>query len=238
MNFKPDRESGNNILEIEGLSKTIDGEKVLNNFSLSVRKGDKIALVGPMHHAKTVLFQILNGEMEPDEGTFEWGVTITPSYFPKDNSAHFDSEMSITEWLAQYTEVEEESYVRGFLGRMLFTGDESLKKVKVLSGGEKVRCMLSKMMLSGANALIFDEPTNHLDLESITALNDGLIEYSESILFTSHDHMFVDSIANRIIEFTPSGYIDRMMKFDDYLTNEDVRALRDEHYEGHLRLTI
>jgi len=238
VNFKPERESGNNILEVEGISKTIDGEKVLDNFSMSIRKGDKIALVGPMHHAKTVLYQILTGEMEADEGTFEWGVTINKSYFPKDNSSNFDTDMNITEWLGQYTEVEEESYVRGFLGRMLFTGDESLKKVRVLSGGEKVRCMLSKMMLSGANFLILDEPTNHLDLEAITALNDGLIDYTESLLFTSHDHMFVDSIANRIIEFTPTGVIDRMMKFDDYLTNEDVRKLRDEHYEGHLRLTI
>jgi ATPase subunit of ABC transporter with duplicated ATPase domains len=238
VNFKPDRESGNNILEIEGLTKTIDGEKVLDNLSLTVRKGDKIALVGPMHHAKTVLYEILAGRMEPDAGTYEWGVTITHSYFPKDNSSFFDSDLTITEWLSQYTEVEEESYVRGFLGRMLFTGDESLKKVKVLSGGEKVRCLLSKMMLSGANFLIFDEPTNHLDLEAITALNDGLIDYPECILFTSHDHMFVDSIANRIIEFTPSGVIDRMMKFDDYLTSSDIQALRDEHYKGHLRLTI
>ncbi|MBI9101486.1 MAG: ATP-binding cassette domain-containing protein [Spirochaetales bacterium] len=238
VDFKPERECGNIILNIEGLSKTIDGEKVLNDVTLTVNPGDKIAFVGPMHTAKTVLFQILAGEMEPDEGEFSWGVTITPSFFPKDNSKFFDTEETITEWLSQYTEVEEESYVRGFLGRMLFTGDESLKKVKVLSGGEKVRCMLSKMMLSGANTLVFDEPTNHLDLEAITALNNGLVSYTESLLFTSHDHMFVDSIANRIIEFTPVGVIDRMMKFDDYLMSEDVRALRDEHYHGHLRLTI
>ena len=238
VNFKPARDCGNSILEIEGLTKTIEGEKILDNFSLSVRKGDKIAFVGPMHHAKTVLFQILNGEMNPDGGTYKWGVTITPSCFPKDNSSYFDNELSIIEWISQYTEEKEETYIRGFLGRMLFTGDESLKKVKVLSGGEKVRCMLSKMMLSGANVLIFDEPTSHLDLEAITALNDGLIDYPGVVLFTSHDHMFVDSIANRIIEFTPGGSIDRMMRFDDYLTNKDVRALRDERCKGQLRLTI
>ena len=171
-------------------------------------------------------------------GTFSWGVTITPSYFPKDNTKFFDTDETITDWLSKYTDVEEESYVRGFLGRMLFTGDESLKKVRVLSGGEKVRCMLSRMMLSGANALVFDEPTNHLDLEAINALNTGLVDFPETILFTSHDHMFVDSVANRIIEFTPSGVIDRMIKFDDYLMSEDVRVMRDEHYHGHLRLTI
>ena len=238
VDFKPERECGNIILEIEGLTKTVDGEKVLNDFSMTVNQGDKIAFVGPMHIAKTVLFQILAGEVEPDDGKYSWGVTITPAFFAKDNSSFFDTDENITEWLAKYTEVEEESYVRGFLGRMLFSGDESLKKVKVLSGGEKVRCMLSKMMLSGANTLVFDEPTNHLDLEAITALNNGLVDYTESILFNSHDHTFVNSIANRIIEFTPTGVIDRMMNFDDYLVNEDVRALRDEHYHGHLRLTI
>jgi ATPase subunit of ABC transporter with duplicated ATPase domains len=238
VNFKAERECGKTILTIEDLSKTIDGEILLKDFSLSVNKGDKIAFVGPNNQAKTVLYEILQNNLEPDSGSFDWGVTITASYFPKDNSSFFESDMSLIDWLRQYTSVEEEAYVRGFLGRMLFTGDESLKKVKVLSGGEKVRCMLSRMMLSGANVLILDEPTNHLDLEAINALNNGLIDYHETLLFTSHDHQFVDSIANRIIEFTPGGVIDRMMRFDDYLVNEDIRNLRDEMYHSHKRLVI
>ena len=238
VNFKPGRESGRNILDIEGLGMSVDGERLFSGFNLSVRKGDKIAFVGPFHLAKTVLFRILTGELEPDAGSFEWGATITTSYFPKDSASYFDTDLSLIDWLRQYTDLEEENVVRGFLGRMLFSGDESLKKVRVLSGGEKVRCMLARMMLSGANALLLDEPTNHLDLEAITALNDGLVEYPETVLFTSHDHQFVDTIANRIIEFTPGGVIDREMRFDDYLAGEDVRSLRDEMYHGHLRLVI
>jgi ATPase subunit of ABC transporter with duplicated ATPase domains len=233
VNFKPGRESGRSILEIEGLSKNAEGEKLFSGFNLSIRKGDKIAFVGPMHSAKTALFQILAGEMKADEGSFSWGQTISVSYYPKDNAAYFDTDINMIDWLRQYTDITEEAIVRGFLGRMLFSGDETLKKVKVLSGGEKVRCMLSRMMLSGANALILDEPTNHLDLEGITALNDGLVDFPETILFNSHDHQFVDSIANRIIEFTPGGVIDRDMRFDDYLASDDVKALRDGLYHSH-----
>ncbi len=236
--FKPDRECGKNILEVKNLSASFEGEKLFENLSFTVNRGDKIAFVGPMHQAKSTLFQILNGKEEADSGTFEWGVTITPSYFPKNNAEFFDTDMNLTEWLRQYTGSDDEAWVRGFLGRMLFSGDDALKSARVLSGGEKVRCMLSKMMLSGANVLIFDEPTNHLDLEAITALNNGLMEFSEVILFTSHDHQFVDTIANRIIEFTPSGIIDRMMRFDDYLRSDEMRELRDRMYHGHLRLTI
>jgi ATPase subunit of ABC transporter with duplicated ATPase domains len=239
VSFDPGRESGKSILSVEGITKSLDGEVLLKNISFTVDKGDKIAFVGPFHQAKTVLFEILTGRMEPDAGSYDWGVTITPAYFPKDNSEYFTSDMSLVDWLRQYTDAEEEeSYVRGFLGRMLFSGEESQKPVKVLSGGEKVRCMLSKMMLSGANFLIFDEPTNHLDLESISALNNGLMEFSESILFTSHDHQFVDTVANRIIEFTPGGLIDRRMRLDDYLSSEEVRAHRDKLYHKHLSLVI
>ncbi len=238
VNFKPERECGKNILEIKDLSYTAEGEKILDNFSLTVNKGDKIAFVGPYHASKTALFQIIAGEITDYEGSYEWGVTISPSYYPKDNSKYFDNDYNLTEWLSQYSKEDDEAYVRGFLGRMLFSGEEGLKKVKVLSGGERVRCMLSKMMQEGGNVLIFDEPTNHLDLESITALNNGLIDFTEVILLTSHDHQFVDSIANRIIEFTPSGIIDRYMKFDDYLASEDVKAVRDKMYAHHTRLTI
>ncbi|MBT3274986.1 MAG: ATP-binding cassette domain-containing protein [Spirochaetales bacterium] len=238
INFQSERECGNNILEIEGITKTIDEELVLDNLSLNIQPKDKIALVGPLHLAKTTLYRILMGETEPDAGSFKWGVTVTSSYFPKENSAYFDTELNLIQWLKQYTEVEEESFVRGFLGRMLFSGEEGFKKVKVLSGGEKVRCMLSRMMQSGANVMIFDEPTNHLDLEAISALNTGLIDFSGVLLFTSHDHQFVDTIANRIIEFTPGGVIDRRMKFDDYLASEDIRTIRDSMYHGHKRLVI
>lgn len=236
--FEPERASGNKILEIRGVSKTVDGGESIRDFSLTVDPGQKIAFVGPFHQAKSTLFDILAGRDTPDSGSVEWGQTITPAYFPKDNAAFFDSDRSLIDWLRQYSDDEEESYVRGFLGRMLFSGDESLKSVSVLSGGERVRCMLSRMMLSGANALILDEPTNHLDLEAITALNDALIEFPETVLFVSHDHQFVDSIANRIIEFTPAGVIDRRMRFDDYLASEDVKAVRDEHYHGHHVLEI
>ena len=194
-----------------------------------MNKGDKIAFVGTNSNAKTALFKILMGEMEPDSGDFKWGVTTTQAYFPRDNSKYFDGvDLSLVDWLRQYSKDQTETFIRGWLGRMLFSGEEALKKASVLSGGEKVRCMLAKMMLSGANVLIFDEPTNHLDLESITALNNGLINYKGTILFTSHDHEFVQTIANRIIEITPKGIIDRQMTYDEYLENEEIQALRKE----------
>jgi len=237
--FKPERACGDIILEIKGLSKKVDGVDVLKDLDLIVRKGDKIAFVGGNGLARTTLFQILAGEVEPDGGSFRWGVTITSSYFPKENSAYFDNDLNLVEWLGQFAPpTEGETFARGFLGRMLFSGDEALKKTRVLSGGEKVRCMLSRMMLTGANALILDEPTNHLDLESITALNDGLISYSEVVLFASHDHEFVSTIANRIVEITPNGTIDRIMGFDEYLEDADVTAERDRLYEGHAELTL
>ncbi|MFW6288648.1 MAG: ABC-F family ATP-binding cassette domain-containing protein, partial [Spirochaetota bacterium] len=238
ISFTPEREVGKIVLEIADLTKDVEEEPVLKDVTLTVHPGDKIAFVGPYHQAKTTLFQILSGEVKPDSGTYDWGTTISPAYFPKDNAGFFDSGLSLIEWLRQYTEVEEETYARGFLGRMLFSGDETMKPVNVLSGGERVRCMLSKLMLAGPNALIMDEPTNHLDLESITALNDALIDFTGVILFVSHDHEFVDTVANRIVEFTPTGIIDRMMRFDDYLRSEDVRAVRDEHYHGHHLLEI
>lgn len=238
INFDPEREPGKKALEIHGLSHNVEGEDVLKDLSLVVHPGDKIALVGPYHQAKTALFEILAGEVKPDAGEFEWGTTMSPGYFPKDNTRHFEQNISLIDWLRQYTRVEEEGYVRGFLGRMLFSGDESLKSVQVLSGGEQVRCMLSMLMLARPNALIMDEPTNHLDLESITALNDGLIEFRGNLLFSSHDHEFVNTIANRIVEFTPGGIIDRTMPFDEYLKSEDVRAVRDGLYHGHHVLEI
>ena len=236
--FSPEREVGKIVLEIDGLTRAVEDEPVLNDISFTVQPGDKIAFIGPYHQAKTTLFQLLAGEIRPDAGSYDWGTTINAGYFPKDNADYFESNLSLIQWLRQYTQVEEESYVRGFLGRMLFSGDESLKPVSVLSGGERVRCMLSKLMLAAPNVLLLDEPTNHLDLEAITALNDALIEFRGVILFVSHDHEFVSSIANRIIEFTPTGIIDRMMPLDDYLRSEDVRAVRDEHYHGHHLLEI
>jgi ATPase subunit of ABC transporter with duplicated ATPase domains len=238
VNFKPDRECGKNVLLIENISKTVDGTKVIDNFSLTINRGDKIVFIGPSTVAKTTLFQILAKEIEPDEGTVTWGVTITPSYFPKENSDYFQKDITVFDWLCQYTKSSDMTYVRGFLGRMLFSGDESMKAVNVLSGGERVRCMLSKMMLSGANVLMLDEPTNHLDLESISALNEGLTEYPEVILFTSHDHQFVNTIANRVVELTPSGIIDRIMSFDDYMADPDVQKVRDKMYRGHLRMSL
>ena len=229
--FKPNRDIGKNVLEIKNLSKTIDGEKVIDNFSLTINPGDKVAFVGPNHYEKTVLFQILAGEIEPDEGTFTWGVTTSLSYFPKDNSGMFKENESIADYLQQFSKEDDDTYVRSFLGRMLFTGDEALKPCNVLSGGERVRVVLAKMMLEGANCLIFDEPTSHLDLEAIQALNNGLIEFKGVVLFNSHDHQFVDSIANRIIEFTPKGVIDRMMQFDDYINDESIKELRAKAYE-------
>ena len=230
--FKPSREIGKICLEIKDLSKTIDGEKVLDRLNLTINPGDKVAFVGPNHYAKTVLFQIIAGEMEPDEGSYNWGVTTSLSYFPKDNSRMFDTDMSIADYLQQFSDQDDDTFVRSFLGRMLFTGDEALKSCRVLSGGEKVRVVLSKMMLESANCMIFDEPTSHLDLESIQALNDGLINFNGTLLFNSHDHQFVDSLANRIIEFVPGGIIDRMTSFEAYLNDESVDALREKAYQG------
>lgn len=231
INFKPIRDCGNNILEIKNLSKSVEGEKVLDNLTLTLNNDDKIAFVGPNHQAKTILFEIISGNMEPDSGEYSWGVTTSQSYFPKNNIKYFEDHLSITDWLRQYSpDLKDDTYIRSFLGRMLFSGDEALKDCTVLSGGEKVRCVLSKMMLEQANCLIFDEPTSHLDLESISALNNGLIDYKGVILFNSHDHQFVNTIANRIIEFTPGGIIDRMMPFDEYLKDEGVKQLRDELY--------
>lgn len=228
--FKPNRECGKNILEIKDMSKTIDGQVVLDHLNLVVNNGDKIAFVGPNHYAKTVLFEIIAGRMEPDSGEYLWGVTTSQGYFPKNNDYLFEEDLNITEWLSQFVEDADETYIRSFLGRMLFSGDEALKSCKVLSGGEKVRCVLSKLMLEGANCLIFDEPTSHLDLEAIQSLNNGLIDFKGVVLFNSHDHQFVDSIANRIIEFTPGGVIDRYMKFDDYISDPAIKALRMEKY--------
>jgi ATPase subunit of ABC transporter with duplicated ATPase domains len=221
--FKPDREIGNDLLRVEGLSKTIDGELVLNNISFTLKKGDKVALVGDNEIANTTLLRILMGELEPDSGTYKWGITTSQSYFPKDNEKFFDNDLNLVDWLRQYSPNDQtETFLRGFLGRMLFSGEEVKKKANVLSGGEKVRCMLAKMMLSGANVLLFDEPTNHLDLESITALNNGLINFKGSIIFTSHDHQFIQTIANRIMEITPNGLLDKEMTYDEYLESPEV----------------
>ena len=229
--FSPDREAGDQLLLVEGISKTIDGEKVLDNVSFTLKKGDKVAFTGPNSAGKTALFKILMGEMEPDEGSFKWGVTTTQAYLPNDNTEYFEGcDLTLTDWLRQYSKDPDESFVRGFLGRMLFSGEESLKKASVISGGERVRCMLSKMMLSGANVLLMDEPTNHLDLESITALNDGLIAFKGTLLFVSHDHEFVQTIADRIIELTPGGVFDKFTTYDDFLADEEVQARLAEKY--------
>ncbi len=221
--FKPDREAGKDLLYVKDLCKTIDGELVLNNINFMLNKGDKIAVIGDNEAAKTALFKIIMGEMEADNGEYKWGVTTSQAYFPKDNSEYFnDVDLNLVEWLRQYSEEKSESFLRGFLGRMLFSGDEPMKKVSVLSGGEKVRCMLSKMMLSGANVLVLDEPTNHLDLESITALNNGLINFPGTLLFTSHDHEFIQTIANRVIEVTAEGIIDKQTTYDEYLQNKGI----------------
>jgi ATPase subunit of ABC transporter with duplicated ATPase domains len=230
--FKPERPCGNIILEVTDLSKTIDGVKVLDRLNLIVNKGDKIAFVGGNGLAKTTLFQILTGELEPDNGSYRWGVTITHAYFPKENSSYFAKETGLIDWLGQFAPTEGESFARGYLGRMLFSGDEATKATTVLSGGEKVRCMLARMMLTNANALLFDEPTNHLDLESITALNNSLMSFPEVILFTSHDHKFVATTANRIVELTPNGVIDRVMSFDEYLDSPDITDLRAKLCQG------
>ena len=217
VDFKPDREPGKEILQVKNISKTINGEKILNNISFTVKTGNKIAFLADNENAKTVLFQIIAGEMEPDEGELIWGSTITKSYFPKDNNYLFDVDENLTEWLRKYSKDPDETYVRGFLGRMLFSGDESLKKARVISGGEKVRCVLAKMMLSGANFLIFDEPTNHLDMESITAVNDGMRKFKGNILFTSHDHQLTQTVANRIIDIKADKVIDKEVTYNEYL---------------------
>lgn len=230
--FTPDREVGNDILRVEGLSKRINGTNVLNNISFIVNKNDKIIFLSDNELARTTLFQILMGELEPDKGSYSWGVTTTTSYLPSDNNAFFDDiDLSLVNWLRQYSKDDDESYIRGFLGKMLFSGEEALKKSHVLSGGEKVRCMLSRMMLTGANVAILDEPTNHLDLESISAVNDGLISFKGNVLFSSHDHRFIQTVANRIIELTPLGLIDRVMSFDDWLASEDIQEMIQEHYK-------
>lgn len=226
IDFKPNREIGNEVLHVEGISKTVDGVKLLDNISFTLGHDDKVAFVGPNVNATTTLFKILAGEMEPDEGTYKWGITTTQAYFPKDNSPEFSSDDSIVDWLMQYSPEKDVTFVRGFLGRMLFSGDDGLKKVNVLSGGERVRCILSKMMMSGANILIMDEPTNHLDMESITALNNSLIKYPGVILFTSQDHQFVQTTANRIMELTPGGLIDKQCTYDEYLENDEMARKR------------
>jgi len=227
IDFRPDREIGNEVLTVEGISKTINGEKVLDNISFIVGHDDKIAFVGSNEIAKTTLFKILMGELEPDEGSYKWGVTTSQAYFPKDNTEEFDNEYTIVDWLTGYSPVKDVTYVRGFLGRMLFAGEDGVKQVKVLSGGEKVRCLLSKMMISGANCLIFDEPTNHLDMESITALNNGVIKFPGVALFSCHDHQFVQTTANRIMEILPDGsLIDKITTYDDYLASDEMARKR------------
>ena len=229
--FKPEREAGNNMLKVENLTKTVDGEKVLNNISFTINTGDKVVILSKNDIAKTTLFQILAGELEPDSGTVEWGVTTSQSYFPKDNSEFFEGvDLSLIDWLRQFSPDQHEEYVRGFLGRMLFSGEEAKKKAKVLSGGEKVRCMLSKMMLSNANVLLLDNPTDHLDLESITSLNKSLERFNGTILFTTHDHEFIQTIANKIIEITPKGILEKEMEYDDYLNDETVETRLNEIY--------
>jgi len=231
VNFKPSRDIGNNVLRVEKLNYAHEGITLLKDFSLVVNKTDKIAFVGLEHKSKSAFFDIISETIKPDSGDVYWGQTCTHAYLSIDNSAYFENDLNITDWLRQYSPEQDDAYVRGFLGRMLFTGDESLKPVRVLSGGEKVRCMLSKLMLSGANVLILDEPTNHLDLEAITSLNEALTDFPGVILFNSHDHEFISSIANRIIEITPAGIIDRMMNFDDYFADEQVKELRSEYYK-------
>ena len=233
VNFKPDREIGNNVLSVKDLTvKDEDGLLLLNNFNLNVGKTDKIAFVGIEHNSISALFDVINDVKNPESGEVHWGQTTSHTYLPRDNSSYFSNDYNITEWLKQYSKDQDDAYVRGFLGRMLFSGDESLKKVKVLSGGEKVRCMLSKLMLSGANVLIMDDPTNHLDLEAIQSLNEALIHFPGVVLFTSHDHEFIQSVANRIIEITPNGVIDRMTTFDSYISDETITAQRKKLYEG------
>ncbi len=226
IDFRPKREIGNEVLTVSNISKTVDGVKVLDNISFTIGREDKVAFVGPNTIATTTLFKILAGEEEPDEGTYKWGVTTSQGYFPKDNTKEFDNDLVIADWLAQYSDDKDATYVRGFLGRMLFAGEDGVKKVKVLSGGEKVRCLLSKLMIMGSNCLILDEPTNHLDMESITALNNGLIKYPGVVLFACQDHQFVQTTANRIMELTATGLIDKQTTYDEYLANDEFARKR------------
>ncbi|MGN1160490.1 MAG: ABC-F family ATP-binding cassette domain-containing protein [Lachnospiraceae bacterium] len=227
IDFRPDREIGNEVLCVDNISKTINGEKVLDHVSFILNHDDKVAFVGSNELAITTLFKILVGELEPDEGSYKWGVTTSQAYFPKDNTEEFNNDLTITDWLTGYSPVKDVTYVRGFLGRMLFAGDDGVKRVKVLSGGEKVRCLLSKMMISGANCLVLDEPTNHLDMESITALNNGLIKFGGVILFSCHDHQFVQTTANRIMEILPDGsLIDKITTYDEYLASDAMARKR------------
>ncbi len=226
IDFRPAREIGNEVLKVENLTKTIDGEKILDGLTFTLNRDDKVALVGPNERAKTVLFQILAGEMEPDEGSYKWGLTTSQSYFPKDNSAEFDSDDTIVDWLTQYSPEKDVPYVRGFLGRMLFAGEDGVMKVKVLSGGEKVRCMLSKLMISGANVLMLDEPTDHLDMESITALNTGLVKFPGVLIFSSRDHQIVQTTANRIMEIVNGQLIDKITSYDEYLESDEMARKR------------
>lgn len=231
IHFKSEREAGKQILTVSNVSKAIDGHPLLNGVHFVVNKGDKIAFVGSEGLAKTTLFQILMGEVQPDEGEYSWGVTTTQAYFPKDNSAYFDGvDLNLVQWLRQYSKEQDETFIRGFLGRMLFSGDEALKKASVLSGGEKVRCMLSRMMIAGPNVVILDEPTNHLDLESITALNNGLIDFDGTVLFVSQDRQFVETIANRFIEITPAGIIDKACTYEEFIGNEEINKQREQMY--------
>ncbi len=237
VSFTQEREVGKEILRVESLSKTIDGVKVLNNISFTIGKNDKIVILSKNEIARTTLFKILMGEIEPDEGTYTWGVTTTRAYLPKDNTEYFENcDLNLIDWLRQYAEAtrdqQDETFIRGFLGKMLFSGDEVFKKSSVLSGGEKVRCMLSRMMLSGANVVLLDEPTNHLDLESITAVNDGLINFKGNVIFSSHDHRFIETVANRVIEITPMGIVDKLTEFDEYLANEEIQARVKAMYAG------
>ena len=232
VDFKSERDAGNNMLKVENLSKTVDGELVLDNISFTINTNDKVAILSRNDIAKTTLFQILAGELTPDSGSYEWGMTTTQSYFPKDNSEYFENvDLTLIDWLRQYSKDQHEEYVRGFLGRMLFSGDDARKEAKVLSGGEKVRCMLAKMMLSGANVLILDSPTDHLDLESITSLNKGLSKFNGTILFTTHDHEFIQTIANKIIEITPKGLIYKEIDFDEYIEDEELQEKINEMYK-------
>ncbi|MBQ2083206.1 MAG: ATP-binding cassette domain-containing protein, partial [Lachnospiraceae bacterium] len=232
IDFRPEREIGNEVLSVDHISKTVDGRKVLDDVSFIVGREDKIAFVGSDELAKTTLFQILMGDIEPDEGTFKWGVTTSQSYFPKDNTKLFDSTLEIADWLQQYSPIKDMTYVRGFLGRMLFAGEDGVKKVNVLSGGEKVRCVLSKMMISGANCLVMDEPTNHLDMESITALNNGMIKFPGVILFSSRDHQIVQTTANRIIELVNGKIIDKITTYDEYLASDEM-AMKRQVFQVH-----
>jgi len=228
--FKPEREAGNQLLHVENLSKSVDGVTIFQDVNLMVNKGDKIAVLGRNDIAASTFFQVLMDEVQPDAGSYKWGTTITAAFFPKDNADFFETNLNLVDWLRQYSVEKDESFIRGFLGRMLFSGEESLKKANVLSGGEKVRCMFSRMMLQSGNVLLFDEPTNHLDLESITALNNALRDFDGTILFSSHDLQFVDTIANRILELTPNGIIDKRMSYEEYLSDDTIRELRKKMY--------